>query len=143
MEFFAAAAVRMSPMLLQRHVGIANLPQWCASIDRVLATNGERGEIYCVWGEFTVHREVVRDGVRFTLPGCPNALQWTVTAESDSACVNIHCTINRQSHEADFIESLEQFVLDWKAGLEGWPARRAAAADRPPAKCAESYGGFG
>jgi hypothetical protein len=58
----------------------------------------------------------VRDGVRFTLPGCPNALAWTVTAEPEG--VLVHCTINRTEHDPDFIESIETFVEDWRTGLE-------------------------
>jgi hypothetical protein len=76
----------------------------------------DAGEIYCLWGQFEVRREPIRDGVRFTLPGCPNALAWTVTAESES--VLVHCTIKRTEHDPDFIESIETFIEDWQAGLE-------------------------
>jgi hypothetical protein len=31
--------------------------------------------------------------------------------------VTIHCTINRNDHDADFIASIEQFVDDWQCGL--------------------------
>jgi hypothetical protein len=30
----------------------------------------------------------------------------------------IHLTINRIEHDQDFIRSIQQFVDDWKAGLE-------------------------
>ena len=80
MEFYATAPVRLRAEDLQRHLRIDTLPQWCASIDKVLAHEGDRGNIYSVWGEFRIRREVIRDGVRFSLPGCPNARQWTVTA---------------------------------------------------------------
>jgi hypothetical protein len=62
-----------------------------------------------------VHREVIRDGLRFTLPKCPNALQWTLTAEADGSL--IHCTINRAEHDAEFIETIEQFGEAWRQGL--------------------------
>lgn len=120
MEFYATADVRTDALELQRRLSIATLPQWCASIDKVLGDEGSRGEIYCVWGTFRVHREDLRDGVRFTLPGCPNALQWTVTTGQppDPHTVVVHLTINRAGHDADFIASNEQFVADWRAGLE-------------------------
>ena len=80
----------------------------------------ERGEIYCLWGQFTVHREPIKDGIRFSLPYCPNALAWTITAAPEGGTPEtiIHCTINRQEHEADFIESIEWFVGEWEKGLK-------------------------
>ena len=120
MEFFATASISASVNDLQRRMTISDLPRWCVSIQTVLSDEGSRGEIYCVWGEFRVHREQIRDGVRFTLPGCPNALQWTVTTgqlPNPQHCV-IHLTINRTEHDQDFIDSNQQFVDDWKAGLE-------------------------
>lgn len=135
MEFFASARSRLRAEELQRHVRIDNLPQWCASINKVISHEGERGDIYCVWGEFRIRREVIRDGVRFTLPGCPNALQWTLTTDGPVGDVIIHCSINRQTHEADFVASLEQFVADWKAGVEGGAQRIAADAPRDSGDC--------
>lgn len=124
MEFFAIADITATVADLQRRLTIADLPRWCASVGEVFSDAGAHGEIYCVWGQFRVNREGIRDGVRFTLPGCPNALQWTVTTgqppEPDR--VVIHLTINRAEHDQDFVESNRQFVLDWKAGLESrWP----------------------
>ncbi len=123
MEFFATAKVPAQVSDLHRRLTIADLSRWCGSIYEVLDNEGSRGDIYCIWGNIRVHREDVREGVRFTLPGCPNALQWTVCTglapEPDR--VQIHLTINRTEHDSDFIDSLEQFVADWATGLEsGW-----------------------
>ncbi len=120
MEFFAIAAVPARVSDLQRHVRIATLSRLCASIDTVMSHEGERGQIYCVWGEFTVHREMIRDGVRFSLPSCRNGIQWTVTAGNgmDSGKTVVHCSVNQREVDPDFIESLEQFAADWQAGLE-------------------------
>lgn len=120
MEFFATADVRASVAELQRRLTIGDLPHWCASVSEVFDDAGASGEIYCVWGRFTVNREAIRDGVRFTLPGCPNALQWTVTTGQppDPDKVVIHLTINRAEHDPDFVDSNRQFVADWKAGLD-------------------------
>ena len=125
MEFFATADVRASVAELQRRLTITDLSHWCASISEVFNDVGAYGEIYCVWGQFRVNREMIRDGVRFTLPGCPNALQWTVTTGQppEPEKVVIHLTINRTEHDPDFIDSNRQFVTDWQAGLETyWPA---------------------
>lgn len=120
MEFFATADIRASVAELQSRLTIGDLPHWCASVNEVFADKGSHGEIYCVWGQFTVNREPIRDGVRFTLPGCPNALQWTVTTGQPPApdSVVVHLTINRTEHDPDFIDSNRQFVEDWRAGLE-------------------------
>jgi hypothetical protein len=120
MEFFATAAIPASVTELQRRLIISDLPSWCASIDKVLSDEGSCGEIYCLWGTFRVHREDIRDGVRFSLPGCPNALQWTVTTGQlpQPQHIVIHLTINRTEHDQDFIDSNRQFVDDWKAGIE-------------------------
>jgi hypothetical protein len=115
MEFFRQFAADIDETELQQLITLERLPQLCASIDTLLEDHGEHGRIYCVWGEFRVQREPIRNGVRLTLPGCPNALAWTITAEQQS--VTIHCTINRNDHDADFIASIEQFVDDWQCGL--------------------------
>ncbi|MFZ5621428.1 MAG: hypothetical protein ACOY5W_10430 [Pseudomonadota bacterium] len=124
MEFFATVDIPATVTDLQDRLSITALPRWCASVGEVFSDAGSTGEIYCVWGQFRVNREEIRDGVRFTLPGCPNALQWTVTTGQPPAPdrVVVHLTINRTEHDPDFVESNRQFVLDWKAGLEShWP----------------------
>ena len=120
MEFFAQAQVSASGAALQARIDIGSLPALCASVDRLLAQAGDTGTIYCVWGQFDVHREIIAGGVRFTLPECPNALAWTITTEQppDPAAVVIHCTIARTDHDPEFIETIEQFVADWAEGLE-------------------------
>lgn len=123
MEFFATAIIPASAEGLQQRLTIRDLPHWCASIEEVPSDAESSGEIYSVWGAFHVRREALRQGVRFSLPGCPNALQWTVTTGSapEPRHTVIHATINRAEHEPDFIDSIRQFVDDWKAGLEaGW-----------------------
>lgn len=115
MEFYRQVASDCDASQLQALITLKRLPQLCASIDSLLEQQGEEGQIYCVWGAFEVARQKIRDGVRFTLPGCVNALAWTITAGQDN--VTIHCTINRAEHDPDFIESIEEFVEDWRNGL--------------------------
>lgn len=120
MEFFATIIIPASAAELQRRLTIGELPHWCASIDKVLSDAKSSGEIYCVWGAFHARREEVRHGVRFSLPDCPNALQWTVTTGHlpEPRHTVVHLTINRAEQDQDFIDSIRQFVDDWKAGLE-------------------------
>lgn len=120
MEFLATTNILASAADLQRRLTIGDLPRWCVSIEKVLSDEKTRGEIYCVWGTFDVNREDLRHGVRFSLPGCPNAFQWTVTTghNPDPQQTVIHLSINRSEHDQDFVDSIRQFVADWKAGLE-------------------------
>jgi hypothetical protein len=118
MEFFATTPSNLSAEQLQGELTGQRLAELCESIDRVLHWDADRdgGEVYCLWGQFRVNRECLRDGVRFTLPGCPNALAWTITVAPEGTLV--HCTINRSEHDPDFIESIEEFVADWAQGLQ-------------------------
>jgi len=120
MEFFATTIIPASAGDLQRRLTISELPHWCASIEKVLSDAKSSGEIFSVWGTFHVNREVMSNGVRFSLPDCPNALQWTLTTghQPDPRQTVIHATINRTEQDPDFVDSIRQFVDDWKAGLE-------------------------
>ncbi|KAA6184256.1 hypothetical protein F2Q65_13170 [Thiohalocapsa marina] len=118
MEFFATADGSLTPSLLQDRIIGPRFAEVCASIDRILSwdATSDTDTMYCLWGHFLVRREPIQSGLRFTLPNCPNALAWTLTAEPDG--VLIHCTINRPTHEPDFIQSIETFVEEWRQGLE-------------------------
>ena len=142
MEFYATAQAAAPASFLQRHVTIGNLARLCASVERVLVDEGERGEVYCSWGQFRVHREVLRDGVRFSMPGCESALQWSITAaRREVGCVIVHLTLNRTEHDPDFDEVLSQFVADWRQGLEQRLTElRAAAAPKPGLPSMPWYG---
>ena len=120
MEFFATITIPASAEDLQRRLTIGELPHWCASIEKVLSEAKSSGEIFCVWGTFHANREDMRNGVRFSLPDCPNALQWTVTTghQPNPLHTVIHATINRTEQDQDFVDSIRQFVDDWKSGLE-------------------------
>jgi hypothetical protein len=117
MEFFCTVNKAVTPAELQSSMTIESLPTHCNSVYEVMHDNGDHGEINCIWGVFTVHREAIKDGLRFTLPGCPNALAWTVTAENNNSETVVHLTINKQQPDPDFAESIEEFVEDWRAGL--------------------------
>lgn len=142
MEFYATARAAAPASFLQRHVTVGNLARLCASISEVLADEGERGEVYCSWGQFRVHRLVLHDGVRFSMPACESALQWSVTAaRRDTGCVLVHLTVNQAEVDPDFAEVLGQFVEDWRQGLEQRLTElRAAAAPKPGLPSMPWYG---
>ena len=119
MEFFSQLDASVDADCLQAQLGIADLPRWCASIYAVRKGGGAQGEIETVWGVFEVSREPIRGGVRFNLPGCPNAFTWSVTTGllPRPEAVVVHACINRREHDPDFVESIETFVADWRKGL--------------------------
>ena len=120
MEFFATTTIPALAEDLQRRLTIGELPHWCASIEKVLRDGKSNGEIYSVWGTFDINREVLRNGVRFSLSSCPMAMQWSVTTGHmpDPQQTVIYTTINRTEQDQDFIDSIHKFMADWKAGLE-------------------------
>jgi len=119
-EFFAIADVKTTVEAIQA-LTVEKLNQYCSDIDKVLSVDSESSaKVYCIWGTFTVERQIIKGGIRFTLPNCPNALAWTITTGFDPEPdkVVIHCTINRIEHDTDFIDSIESFIDSWKLGLE-------------------------
>ena len=119
MEFFAYIKNNLKVESLQQQLIIKNLSNYCASIDSVLKDEGDCGVIYCIWGEFAVTRECINGGVRFSLPTCPNNIAWSITEghEPYNQQTVVHLTMNRETHEAEFIDSINIFVADWKKGL--------------------------
>lgn len=118
MEFFKEI---YSPNLdtdrLKNLLVIKNLHTMCASIDTVTTHKDSEGNIYCIWGEFDVKREVIRHGVRFSLLNCPHALAWTITFNEDDKNIVIHCTIDKKEQDQEFVDSIHKFVEDWSKGL--------------------------
>ncbi len=119
MEFFRYIdCPQVDAAALQQQLTIANLPVFCASIDKVLADDGDHGAIYCLWGQFDVHRLTLRNGVRFSLLDCPHALCWSLTLDSDTQRLIVHCTIDKQLQDQEFIESIDTFIDDWRDGVQ-------------------------
>ncbi|MDH5649545.1 MAG: hypothetical protein OEY67_07785 [Gammaproteobacteria bacterium] len=100
---------------IQSQITIASLTRYCASIHSLIQDGDSEGEIYCIWGQFIVTREVTRNGVRFTLPRCPNGLYWLVEKRGNDLV--IEAIVTKDELAPDFAESVEQFVSDWAVGL--------------------------
>lgn len=129
MEFFAIADISTSPEALQERITLASLPDFCESFALVDRVEGHGCEVESIWGRFKVVRQEIAGGLRFTMPTCPNCFAWTITTGLPPVPekVVIHGTINRTGHELWFIESMEEFVQQWKAGLEAQTAGGAAS----------------
>jgi len=118
MEFFEIADVSTTEKILQEKLALASLEEFCESIfpmednPDVCLTGG-------MWGEFTVRRDEIMGGVRFSMLNCPNALAWTVTTgyppARDKAV--IHLTINRERKQEEFVKEIHLFMEDLKNGL--------------------------
>ena len=119
MEFFKTIHSRATEQELQRQLQVDTLPRFCTSIYEVIHHEKDQAEISMLWGLFNVRRECIRGGVRFSLPNCLNAVVWSITISPDDDVneITVHCTINRKQQDADFVESLEDFVEDWRKGL--------------------------
>jgi len=118
MEFFGEIkTVNIDENYLKDILKISTLPKYCSSIDTVVIENNNEGEIYCLWGQFSIKREAIKYGVRFSLLNCPHALSWTITHNKKATEIIIHCTIDKKEEDSDFIESIHQFVSDWEIGL--------------------------
>jgi hypothetical protein len=95
---------------------IENLPELCAFIS-VTDDRKNTGTIYCDWGQQTLSRDEIKNGVRFSSVTCPDALAWTVTLEDTENIVLVHCSTNKKQHEEEYNESILEFMRDWSTGL--------------------------
>ena len=120
MEFYAKTSLANPGVdRLHRLLVLEQLPRLCASIDSISPHSDRAGSLYCLWGMFEISREELRGGVRFSLLDCPHALTWTVTHDASVQRLLVHCTIDKTEVDPDFAESIQLFVDDWAAGLEG------------------------
>lgn len=105
--------------ILKQILTIDHLPELCHSINSVISDKKDSGVIYCLWGEHDINREILKHGVRFSLPKCPNALAWSITTKVRLGSNNtvIHCTTDTKENDEDFIESIREFVSDWRVGI--------------------------
>lgn len=96
---------------------IDKLTSLCASISTATPSSKNEGDIYCIWGAFSLRRDEIRNGVRYALVDCPHALAWTITYDEARQNLIVHCTIDKTHQDPDFIESIHAFVSDWSTGM--------------------------
>ena len=104
---------------LQEKLKLQNLESFCESVFP-LDEGSEVCSIGGMWGEFTLRRDEIMGGVRFSMLDCPNALAWTVTTGYPPARekVIIHLSINRERKPEEFVEELNLFLEDLVQGLK-------------------------
>ncbi|TCV86331.1 hypothetical protein [Sulfurirhabdus autotrophica] len=117
MEWFHIIVPTMAEQQILQQCTISNLPQLCSDVYEIISEkNGRRGEIICVWGVFQVEAYPVKNGMRYALVSCPNALQWTITTRHD--VTTLHCSINQATPDSDFADSIRDFIDHFHQGLE-------------------------
>ena len=121
MERFVTANANLPANELQRYIRADNLRDWCAA-PPLFHGDGEWSNGNG-WAGLGVHREVIRDGLRFTLPGSAHALQWTLTTGARAGTVQVHCTLNVAAADTVTTAVLERFMANWRDGLEAGARR--------------------
>ena len=98
MEFFRIIKQKTQDKDIQELLTLENLELMSNEIIIISIRNNIEASIGSIWGEFTLTRNEIRGGLRFTLLECPNALTWTITTglQPEPESIVIHLTINRQ-----------------------------------------------
>ena len=121
MEFFKIVDVLTTDKVIQKKLTLGNMEEFCESIfplddnPEVCLTGG-------MWGEFTVRRDPIMGGIRFSMLNCPNALAWTITTGYPPAREKavIHLTINRERKQEEFVEEILLFLEDLANGIASY-----------------------
>jgi len=119
MEFFKTINVQTDKDAIQKNIRFDNLNDLCASIF-VLDHNNNIAQIGGFWGEFSLQKDTINGGLRFSLLECPNALVFTITTgfPPEPNQVVLHLTVNRMKLDPVFIEEIKELINDWKIGVE-------------------------
>ena len=121
MEFFRIVNIKSSEQELKDKLSLQNLEDFCLS-SFPLNNGTEVSKIGGMWGEFTLRRDEIMGGVRFSMLDCPNAFAWTITTGYPPARdgLVIHLTINRTKKQEEFVEEINQFLNDLENGLNAF-----------------------
>lgn len=119
MEFFNIINVRATTDDIQKKINFDDLEDFCASMF-VINITGSTADVGTAWGEFSLQRDFINGGLRFSLLECPNALAFTITTGFPSKPNKIifHLTVNKLELNPVFIEEIEAFIEEWKVGIE-------------------------
>lgn len=119
MEFFEFVDILTEESVIQDKITPGNIDLYCPSMF-LIETIGNNYKMGTIWGEFTVSYDRIMGGVRFALLDCPNALSLTITTgyPPERNKITLHATINRSRKPAVFLEEINDFLQDWKEGIE-------------------------
>ena len=105
MEFFKIINIHTTKDQIQKHINFDTLDNLCTSIFVMNFKNNTAN---------------IGGGLRFSLLECPNALTFTITTgyQPKPNQIVLHLTVNRLELKPIFIEEIEEFIDDWKSGIE-------------------------
>ncbi len=118
MEFFKIIDVQTTQDQIQKNIRFDNLDDLCASLFVINFTNNI-ANIGGIWDEFSLQKDLINGGIRFSLLECPNALTFTITTgfQPNPNQIVLHLTVNRLELKPIFIEEIEEFIDDWEVGI--------------------------
>ena len=114
MEFFRTVNIDIDEQTIKNTLDFENLELMSSQLFLLESLGNSIAKIGSLWGEFTLTRQEIKGGVRFSLLECPNALTWTITTGYEPApnSVIVHLTINRTEKDREFLEEIEDFLKD-------------------------------
>ena len=120
MEFFRIIDISTTQEQIIELLVLKNLEGMSSQLFSIAEPQGDQVEIGSLWGEFTLSRDEIKGGLRFSLKECPNALAWTITTGYQPAPegIVIYLTVNRKELKQEFIEEIEEFLDDLAKGLQ-------------------------
>ncbi len=114
MEFFRTIKISTDEQKIKNTLVFESLELMSSELFLLEALNDSQAKIGSLWGEFTLGRQAIKGGLRFSLLECPNALSWTITTGYEPApdAIMVHLTINRTEKDQEFLEEIKEFLDD-------------------------------
>lgn len=120
MEFFRIINTHIDEQHIKNTCDFNSLELMSSQLFLLESFSNSRAKIGSLWGEFTLTRQEIKGGLRFSLLECPNALAWTITTGYEPApnSVIVHLTINRTEKDQEFLEEIKDFLEDHSEHLK-------------------------
>lgn len=114
MEFFRIINTQIDEQDIKNTLDFNSLELMSSQLFLLESLNNSQAKIGSLWGEFTLTRQEIKGGLRFSLLECPNALTWTITTGYEPApnSIVVHLTINRKEKDQEFLEEIKDFMDD-------------------------------
>jgi hypothetical protein len=74
MEYFRIINLKSTEHTIPKQLTLSNLDALSSKIFNLDEPSEEQANIGGIWGEFTLSRNKIKGGIRFSLIECPNAL---------------------------------------------------------------------
>ena len=114
MEFFRTINSSTDEQDIKNTLDFKHLESMSSQLFLLKSLSDYSVKIGSLWGGFTLTRQEIKGGLRFSLLECPNALTWTITTGYEPApgSIIVHLTINRTEKDLEFLEEIEDFLND-------------------------------